>query len=130
MFKKISVGLLCASSLLCGSNAFSANEHILSQGLAVEYQFPPNSPQVFSNIFFWTIKASCTVTSNTPNHYMAAKMLSKTGSVNGQPLNAGDETGLMSQPGDVLQITADPGAKVELTNRGTDTITASCTTVG
>lgn len=130
MLRKIGVGLLCAGSLLCASNAFSTTEHILSQGLAVEYEFQPNNPQVFSNIFFWTIRASCTVVSNTPDHLMAAKMLHKTGAVNGRALSSGDEIVIMSQPGDVLQITADPGSKVELTNRGTDIIRASCTTVG
>ncbi len=77
---------------------------IFCHKLAVEYEFPPNSPQVFANIFFWTIKASCTVTSNTPNHFMAIKMLHKTGAFNGRQLTAGDETGLVSQPGDVLQL--------------------------
>jgi hypothetical protein len=130
MLKKIGATLLCASSLLCAPLGFATTEHILKQGLAADYDFPPNEPQIFSNIFFWPMTASCRVTSNTPDHYMDIRMLHKTGSFNGVSLNEGDVTGAMTQPGLVLTIRADSGARVELINRGSQTIKASCTVVG
>ena len=125
MMRKIGLTLLCASGLF-STPAFSITEHVLTQGLAVEYQFTPNEPQVLSNIFFWTIKAVCTVISDVPDNAISIKMLRKTGSVNGIPLTVGDSTGLMMNSGDKLNIIADSGAKVELVNLGNVAIRASC----
>jgi hypothetical protein len=126
MLKKIGAALVCVSSLFCASHTFATTEHILKLGLSADYEFPPNQPQIFSNIFFWSVNATCTVTSDTPNHYMDIEMEKKTGAFNGKKLNQGDFTGAMTQPGDVLHITADSGARVKLTNRGSNTIKASC----
>ena len=124
--RKIGITLLCASGLF-STQAFSLTEHVFTQGLAVEYELTPNEPQILSNIFFWTVKAVCTVISDVPDNSISVKMLRKTGSVNGIPLTVGDTTGLMMNPGDKLNITADSGAKVELLNLGTVAIKASCT---
>lgn len=128
MIRKIGFTLLCASGLLT-TNAFSVTYHNFTQGLAVEYELPANDPQVFSNIFFWKIKATCTIISDPPENPLSVKMLRKTGSVNQIPLSAGDSMGLVVQPGDKLNVTADSGAKVELLNLGPKTIRASCSTV-
>ena len=98
------------------------------QGITVEYELKPNEPQVFSNIFFWTIKAVCTVISDAPDNAISIKMLRKTGNVNGIPLTAGDMAELLVHPGDKLYITANSGANVELINLGIASIHASCTT--
>lgn len=127
MMRKLGIALLCAGALF-SSHAFSITEHVFTQGLAVEYEFTPNEPQVLSNIFFWTVKAVCTVISDVPDNAISIKMLRKTGSVNGIPLTVGDSTGLTINPGDKLNITADSGAKVELVNLGNVSIRASCTT--
>ncbi len=127
MMRKIGVTLLCAGGLFTTS-AFSVTHHVFTQGIAVEYELLPNDPQVFSNIFFWTVKAVCTVISDVPENSITVTMLRKSGSVNGIPLIAPDTIGLTAQPSDKLNITADSGAKVELLNLGTHAIKASCAT--
>jgi hypothetical protein len=101
--------------------------HIFTQGVGIEYELPVNDPQVFSNIFFWTLKATCIIVSDTAANPISVKMLRKTGSVNDTPLTTGDSLGLIVQPGDKINITAVSGAKVELVNHGNKTIKASCT---
>jgi hypothetical protein len=118
--------LLCAIGL-CATPSFAATEHPFTQGISIEYELLPNEPQVFSNVFFWEIKAVCTIISNTPDNKISIKMLRKTGSVNGVPLTTDEITYLTGQPGDKLYITAPSGAKVELTNLGAQSIKTSCT---
>ncbi len=127
MIRKIGYTLLCGCSLFT-TNAFSTTNHLLSQGLVIEYELPVNDPQIFSNIFFWTLKATCTIISDTNENPISVKMLRKTGSINDTPLTTGDSMGLVVQPGDKLNITAVSGAKVELVNHGLKSIKASCST--
>ena len=127
MMRKIGFTLLCAGGLFT-TNAFSTTYHTFRQGLAIEYELPVNDPQVFSNIFFWKLKATCTIISETPENPISATMLRKSGSINDVQLAAGDSMGLTIQAGDKLNVTADSGAKVELVNRGNKTIIASCST--
>ena len=125
MIRKIGVALLCVGGLFA-TNAFSITNHEFKQGLTVEYELAPNDPQVFSNVFFWTIKSTCTVISEFPDNSIFTTMIRKSGSVNGIPLTAPDAMSLTAQPGDKLNITAESGAKVELVNLGLYTIKASC----
>ena len=126
--RKISISLLCASCLLA-TNAFSTTEHLLTLGRAVEYELPVNDPQIFSNIFFWKIQATCTILSEVPGSPISAKMLRKTGSINDITLATGDSIALMVQTGDKLYISAESGAKVEMINLGEKKIIASCSTM-
>ena len=125
IMRKIRIALLCVSNLLA-SNAFSSTEHLFSQGRAIEYELPSNDPQIFSNIFFWKIQATCTIISDNAGSPITAKMLRKTGAINDMPLATGDSIALVVQPGDKLYITADSGAKVEMVNLGEKKIIASC----
>ena len=125
--RKIGFSLLCAGGLFT-TNVFSTTYHTFTQGLAVEYILPVNEPQVFSNIFFWKLKATCTIISELSENPLSATMLRKSGSINDIQLAAGDSMGLTIQAGDKLNVTADSGAKVELVNRGEKTVIASCAT--
>ena len=127
MMQKIGIGLLCGCSLF-STGTFSITNHQFTQGLAVEYELPVNDPQVFSNVFFWTVKATCIIISQNNENPISVKMLRKNGSVNNTQLTTGDSMGLVVQPGDKLNIIAVSGAKVELINHGTVSIKASCTT--
>ena len=125
--RKFGAALICVVSLYTTS-AFSTANHNFIQGLSVEYELPVNDPQVFSNIFFWTIKAVCTIVSETSENPLSVTMLRKNGLVNDLQLTQGDSMGLVVQPGDRLHITAVSGAKVELVNQGVKTVRASCST--
>lgn len=125
MIRKIVMSLLCASGLWA-SNAIATTEHVFSQGMAIEYELPVNDPQVFSNIFFWTIKANCMLTSEAPENIISVKMLKKSGTVNTRELVSGDSVELLVQTGETIFIAAESGAKVELNNLGTKKVMASC----
>jgi hypothetical protein len=128
MIRKIGFNILCASCLLA-TNAFSTGYHSLAPGMFIEYELPINDPQIFFNIFFWELKASCTILTDAPNAPVSpllVTMLRKKGSVNAIPLFTGEKMGLTVHPGDTLDITADSGAKVELVNLGEKSIRASC----
>lgn len=127
MMRKIGFTLLFAGSILT-TNAFSTTYSTFRQGLAIEYELPANDPLVISNILFWQIKAVCVITSENTGNPLSVKMLRKTGSVNDTLLATGESLGLTLQPGDIFNVTADSGAKVQLVNLGEKTIKATCST--
>ena len=67
------------------------------------------------------------VISESDNNMLLVKALRKSGSVNGMHLVMGDQTILSAKPGDLFTISAESGAKVEVTNLGLTPFKASCT---
>jgi hypothetical protein len=126
--------LLGLSTLLCVSFVSGANssadrpsEHYLpTLGSSIEYTLPPQEPQVFTNVFYWVIKASCTITSHSESNALLVKFLKKTGEVNEQRLNAGDQIEIVLNNKEDIKIVSNPGSQVELTNMGDSTINAVC----
>jgi hypothetical protein len=113
--------------LVVGSSFCFASEHLLVPGLTVDFSFPPNSPQVLTNAFFWTLTANCKVISEDESNDMYVRMLASTGKVNNMPLKKGDEMSIVVHSNDILSLLANPGAQVELTNLGEHTVKAACT---
>jgi len=113
--------------LVAGSSFCFASEHLLVPGLTVDFNFPPNSPQVLTNSFFWTLTAKCVVIGDDKANNMHVKMLASTGKVNNTPLKKGDVMDIIVHSNDTLSLVANPGAQVELTNQGEHTIKAACT---
>lgn len=127
MLRKIGFGLLCAGALF--SAGAVAMTHSLPQGVSIEYQLPPNDPQMFANTFFWKITATCTIHSDSDeSSEILAEGMNKQGSINGIPLAKGDSRVLEVHPNDTLVLSADSGAKVNLTNLSQHLIVASCST--
>lgn len=125
MFKKI----IFISALIYNA-AFAAVlpvEHSLpALGNSIDYTLLPQEPQVFTNVFYWVIKANCTIYSDIEDNNILIKFLKKTGSVNNQHLNAGDELNITLHNEEVISIVSNPGSKVELVNQGNTTIKATC----
>lgn len=126
MLKKVSrvVGL---SFALFGSASFAAT-YLLTPNLSADFDFPANAPQVLKNYFFWTINATCTLKTPDSSDDFYVKMLNKSAKVNGIKLSKGETMTFVVHNGDKLQISADAGAEVELTNNGVNTVKASCST--
>ena len=120
--------LLLGLGCILATHAFSATQHPFQLGPTIDYELPVNEPQVFSNVFMWTVKASCTINSTEANNIISFRVLRKTGSVNNMNLSSGETVTLILHPKEVVYITALPGAKVELLNQGRTTILASCST--
>ena len=128
MTRKIGLTLLLLSGLI-SSNAMANNVHPLAPNVSVQYELAPNVPETFSNVFFWTVKARCTINSATPENLLHVNMKRKSAKVNGEDLTEGTQKDVNIKSGDSLIIAADKGAQVELTNLGTSTIIATCSTV-
>ena len=119
------IALFC-TNILCSTHAFATPDNFATQGLSAEYTLPSNIPQIFSNVFFWTIFATCTIISEHADNVISFKVLRKSGSVDNIPLSTGDIRNFQVHAGESLKISAISGGKVELTNLEDIAIKASC----
>lgn len=128
MLKKIGFGLLCMAASL-NTNAYALeNNELRSQGATVEYEFLPNQPLVLTNYMFWTIKANCRITTEDASNPLYVVGLAKKGEINNIPLAAGQSLHVTVYPTEILRLSADSGAKVEITNIGAHAVKATCST--
>lgn len=125
MLKKISAVLLCASGLFT-TQVFSAPNQVMPQASSFDYELLPNSPQIFANILMWKISFNCRVISSLPDNAISIAVLHKSGSINGMPLTSGQSLVWTAHPGDIVNIVAEMGGKVQLTNLENQSIKASC----
>lgn len=126
MLRKLSLSLLFVAASL-SPVAFSMEPHAIQQGITLEYDLPPNQPQLFINYTFWSIEANCKITGEDESDDLVAEALLKKGKVNGIPLTQGQMMNVTVHPGDNLLLSADSGAKVKITNLGAHTLKAICT---
>jgi hypothetical protein len=125
----ISSALLCASTL-CAAPIFADIPYApytfnLSQ--SVDYELPANDPQVITNVFRWTVHAECVILDSNKSSDILFKMLRKHSTVNDITLSRGESLRVNVKPNDTFEITAVPGASVEMTNEGDTPITTRCT---
>lgn len=125
MVRKIGMAALL-SLVLINTEAMASNEHTFSLSNAYEFTLPSKVPQIFSNIFFWTIEASCTIETKDASDFLSLTVLRKAGSLNGVRLTQGDSMSVTVHPGDVMHLTAESGGRIEMTNQGKSTVTALC----
>lgn len=125
MLRVIKVWLLGIS--LVATSALATNlERQANLAVGMAYLFPVNEPVVLPNQFLWPIKASCTVVSENENNLVSIRVLKKTGTYNHVKLVVGDYLEINIHNKENFEITAVPGAEVELTNLGEKTIFAHC----
>lgn len=127
MLRKIGCVLLCAGALF-SANASAMDHSFKPAGVSIEYELPPNEPQVFANYWFWAVTATCSIFSEDSSSNIFIEILNKKGKINGNPVSQGDTLLMTVHPGDKLIINADSGAKVRLTNQGQHSIIANCST--
>lgn len=124
MLKKLGYGLFCAGALLSAS-ALAAN-HQLAPGLSITYVLVPHQPEVFSNDWIWTITAKCTIRTPDQQDALVVKMLNNKGAIDGRQVSKGDQFSFNVVNGQKVEIVAEKGAKVQLTNLGASPISAVC----
>jgi hypothetical protein len=128
MLRKISLGLLCLAASLSSIVHAAELNNMQQQSLTMEYELPPYQPQVFTNYMFWTIEANCKIITEDANNALHVLALAKKGKINDVPLSSGQSLQVTVYPEQNLKITADSGAKVEITNLGAHTLRAICIT--
>ena len=125
MLRKIGFTLLCAVTSL-STPSYSMN-HSLQQGVTLEYELPSHDPQLFINYMFWSVEATCTITSEDETVELFAEGLAKKGKINDITLSAGQTMKLNVHSGEGIKLSADSGAKVQITNLGNHLVRATCT---
>lgn len=125
MLQKIGFTLLFAMAAL-STPSYSMMSHALRQGITVEYELPPNDPQLFINYMFWSLEANCKITSEDGVVELFAEGIAKKGKINGVVISVGQTMLLGVHTGDSLKINADSGAKVQVTNLSNHKALATC----
>lgn len=124
MKSRLAIALLFASSL------FSISTHSMTYSFGstavLEVELPPSDPQIFYNFLLWKVKGSCEVISDTPLNPISFKMLSSKGTLDGVEFAEGSSLSIIASAGQKFQLTAEPRAKVEITNNGEHTIKIHC----
>ncbi|QMT60973.1 MULTISPECIES: hypothetical protein [unclassified Legionella] len=126
MLRKFGLGLLCIAASL-STSAYSTQSHLLQRGVTIEYDLPSNDPQIFLNYLFWPVEANCKITTEDEGDELLVVALAKKGKVNDINLSAGESLRITVHPNENLKLSAESGAKVEITNFGTHTVKATCT---
>lgn len=126
MFKKIALSLLCSTGLFCSSHAIAEELTAQNQGLSIDVQLVPNTPQKFTNTAFWPVSASCKISTPDNADDVYFRVLKKSGTVNGNKISAGKSLTITVHSGQKLNLSAESGAQVEIINHGGHTVTASC----
>lgn len=129
MLRKICLGFMCMAAAVSTSSYSMENNSFQAQGVTMEFELPPNQPQVFTNYMFWIIEANCKMSTEDESNPLNAVALAKKGKINDVILSAGQSLQVTIHAGENLKLSADSGAKVEITNLGQHMVKASCTTI-
>lgn len=109
------------------AEAATINPSEIQLGSGVQYKLQPNTPQLISNQYLWTVTADCTITSKGSDNFLSIKVTRKEGTLNNERLVSGDTRTLRLKLGDEMHISAISGAAVELLNIGKQNIVTECT---
>ncbi len=126
MLNKIGFTLFYIAVALTSQAYATTNKHVLQVGVTLEYELPPNQPQLFTNYMFWPIEAICIITSEDSSDVLFVEALSKKGKINDIPLSKGQSLRVEVHPNENLKLNADSGAQVRITNEGQHTVKATC----
>lgn len=124
--KTIRYASIFAVALVC--HPVVAETHNLAPNMSIDYKLPVDHAEEFVNHMFWSITATCTFHTEDESDDIFIKMLSKSGKINGNKINKGDVLTVTIHNNERMKISADSGAKVQLTNKGQHSINAKCST--
>ena len=124
MLQKFKMGLMCLG-LFFSANCLAINYNLMP-GIHLSYEIPPNKPLEFTNVWFWTITATCKATTEDDIDKVLVEALSKTGKIDGKVIAEGESVLLDIHSGDNIELAADSGAKVRLTNQGEHALRINC----
>ncbi|MGL5742977.1 MAG: hypothetical protein ACRCXC_10805 [Legionella sp.] len=125
MLRKFGLGLLCIAASF-STSSYSMESHSLIQGTTFEVELPPNTAQLFVNYMFWTVETNCKIDTEDQSNNLYVEAMVKKGKVNDVPVSAGDKLTITVHQNDNLRISADSGAKVQITNLGEHKVKATC----
>ena len=117
------------SAVLCGmalcTSALATEVYQMLPG-SMTLSFPSNEAKVFANPFPWSASASCVISTMDESDDLLAKVLAKKVRINNVEYKVGQSVTVAVHKGDILKLSADGYAKVELTNLGKSLVKAKC----
>lgn len=126
MKKILQTSFFCLSTLLAAPSLATSQPELQMLLGPYDYTLFSHEPLVIPNIAMWTINADCTIESESETNTIVFKALYKKGAVNEIDLARGDTMVISVDKGETIHLKAESGARVELTNEGTEDITARC----
>jgi hypothetical protein len=90
------------------------------------YIFEPKIPTIVVNPLLWHLDTRCTIKSTEAKNTLVGRMERKTGALNDKALKEGEAGSVVVKNQDVLHVTADYGAQIEIINQGKKTVIARC----
>lgn len=91
-------------------------------------ELAPKEHKVISNGTLWTIHATCQIQTSATKKTIQVGGLKSTSQVNGKSLSEGETTSMTVYDQKTIEVTAEPGAQVSITNMGADSVVAVCST--
>ena len=111
---------LVGVTLVC----FSLQGH----GQGMNLQLNPKQDKVITNSTLWTIHATCHIHSDANKKTIRVEGIKNTSHVNGKALTAGHSTSMVVYDDKTIEVSAEPGAAVTITNLSNDSVEAVCST--
>lgn len=126
MKTKMNTALGLLLSVFCTVSFSATTIHSFASGVSMEAELLPNEPQFFYNFLLWKVKGTCTVLSDVQENPLSFQMITNKGTLNGVEFSPGESLFLVATPGQRFELAADPRAKVEVVNHGTQTMKLQC----
>ena len=119
MFSRLQTVFLGGALLVC-------SQSLQAQNMNLDLQ--PKQNKVLSNTTLWTIHATCQIDAGSSKKTIKIKGNKDGGQVNGRELPVGQATSLTVYSVKTVEVTAEPGAQVTISNMSDEPIKAVCTT--
>lgn len=114
--------------LLSATIPLYAANHAFAPGINMDFIIAPHQREEFTNFSFSTVNGTCIInTVDADGNDILVEVLRKKGKVNDQPLSKGDTVIIRVHDKETLRISAEAGGRVALTNLGTYSVKAKCT---
>lgn len=104
---------------------------VTSQGLQAQnmnLNLQPKQDKVLSNSTLWTIHATCQIQAGSGKKTIKIKGDKDGSHVNGKELGVGQATSLTVYSDRTVEVTAEPGAQVTISNMSDEPVKAVCST--
>lgn len=119
MLSRINTVFLGGALLLC-------SQAIQAQNMSLDLQ--PKQNKVLSNSTLWTIHATCQIKTSSGKKTIKIKGNKDGSQVNGKELSVGQATSLTIYSENTVEVTAEPGAQVTISNMSDEPVKAVCST--
>jgi hypothetical protein len=98
----------------------------VAQAYNVNLALKPKEDKVLSNSSLWTITATCQIKSSANKKTIKIRGNKDGSRVNGKTLTAGQATSLTIYAEKTIEVTAEPGAEVTISNMSDEPFIATC----